>query len=39
MPVYPLAWEKRYESAGFSKKDLPKLQNRPPTRPVVCDLQ
>jgi len=35
----PLAWEKRDESAGFSKKDLQELQNRQAQRCAVRDLQ
>ena len=35
----PLAWEKRDESAGFSKKDLQKLQNRSAQGRFVRDLQ
>jgi hypothetical protein len=35
----PLAWEKRDESAGFSKKDLQKLQNRKTQRRFVRNLQ
>jgi hypothetical protein len=31
--------EKSDESAGFSKKDLPQLQNRTPEGCVVRDLQ
>jgi hypothetical protein len=35
----PLAWEKSYESAGFSKKDVQELQNRAAQRRFVRYLQ